>query len=71
MSVYDDLAAGVATTTDVEASAIKLLDNLSALLKAAVADAANVVPKVQAVIDSLKTNTDALAADITANTPAA
>ena len=71
MSVYDDLAAGVAETTTVEDSAIALLDNLAATLQTAIADANTAQAKVQVVIDSLNTENTKLAADVIANTPQA
>jgi hypothetical protein len=68
------LQAQVAQQTTVEASAVTLLQGLSAQLTAALAadninpaDAPNIVAAVQA----LQTSQQALAASITANTPAA
>lgn len=69
MAILDDLEAKVAAETTVEASAIKLLTELSAELKAAVAS--NDPTRIQAVITTLDANNAALAAAITANTPAA
>lgn len=61
------LQAKVQAATDVEQSAILLLQQLSADLKAAATDPA----KVQALADELDAKTQALAAAIVANTPAA
>jgi hypothetical protein len=71
MSVYDDLTAGVAETTTVEASAIQLLDNIAAQLQASIVAGVANTAAVQAVIGSLQTSREALAADVTKNTPAA
>jgi hypothetical protein len=60
------LTAQVTANTDVEASAIQLLANLSALLTAAKNDPV----AVQALADQLKTSGDKLAAAVVANTPA-
>ncbi len=61
------LTAQVKANTDAEASAVLLLTQLSDLLKSVATDPA----KVQARADQLKGSADALAAAITANTPAA
>ena len=61
------LTAQVTENEDVEASAVQLLSNLSALLVAAKNDPV----AIQALADSLKTSGDALAAAVVANTPAA
>ena len=71
MSVYDDLSAGVAETVTVEQSAITLLDNLATSLQTAIADEATAASNVQVVINSLKSGSDSLAADIVKNTPSA
>ena len=63
----DALEAEAKANTDAEAAAVALLGQLHDLLVAAQND-----PKrLQAVIDSLGTSKDALAAAIVANTPAA
>jgi hypothetical protein len=67
MASLDVLTAQVTANTDVEASAIQLLTNLSAALVAAKNDPV----AVQALADQLKTSGDKLAAAIVANTPAA
>jgi|GEM_PF-6842707 len=62
-----DLQAQVAAETTVTASAITLINGIPALLAAQ-----GVSPdQVEAVAQSLKTQSDALAAAVTANTPAA
>ena len=61
------LTAQVTANTDVEASAVQLLVNIAAQLVAAKTDPV----KVQALADQLKTSSDALAAAVVANTPAA
>jgi hypothetical protein len=66
MASLDVLTAQVTANTDVEASAIQLLTNLSAALVAAKNDPV----AVQALADQLKTSGDKLAAAIVANTPA-
>lgn len=61
------LTAQVTANTDVEASAIQLLANLSAALVAAKNDPV----AIQALADQLKNSGDKLAAAVVANTPAA
>jgi len=61
------LTAQVTANTDVEASAIQLLNNLSTLLATIKTDPV----AVQALADQLKTSGDKLAAAVVANTPAA
>jgi hypothetical protein len=75
--VLDALAAAVARETDVDASAVALINGFAARVQAAVdaavangATAAELAP-VQAEVDAMKVNADALAAAVTANTPAA
>ena len=63
----DTLTAQVTANTDVEASAITLLNGLHALLTSAGTDPA----KLSALAGSLKSSSDSLAAAIVANTPAA
>jgi hypothetical protein len=67
MSSIDDLTAQVAASTTVEASAVTLIQGLAARLAAAGTDPT----KLAALGASLKTSADALAAAVTANTPAA
>jgi len=67
MAVLDTLTDQVAATTTAEQSAIVLLNGLAAALAAAGTDPV----KLQALQDSLKTNTDALADAVVKNTPAA
>lgn len=71
------LQAEVARNKSVDDSAIALLNGIQARIQAAV-DAAiaggatsEQVAAVQALADNLKSDTDALAAAVTANTPAA
>lgn len=73
MSAIDDIRADVAAQKSVNASAITLLTGLHDQLAAALAkpNADDVVAAVQAVADDLKPSTDALAAAVAANTPAA
>ncbi len=66
MADLSGLTAQVKANTDVEASAITLLNGLAAQLAAAATDPA----KVQDLANQLKTSADALAAAIVANTPA-
>jgi len=61
------LQDGVAAATTVEQSALVLINGIAARLAAAGTDPA----ALQALTDSLKTNSDALAAAVAANTPAA
>lgn len=65
----DALEAQVKATTDAEDSAIALLQGLAQKLQEAI-NSGNPA-RIQAVNDSLKAKTDALAAAIVANTPAA
>lgn len=67
MSALDDLTTQVAANTTVEGSAITLIQGLAAQLAAAGTDPT----KLAALQSQLKTSADALAAAITANTPAA
>ena len=61
------LTAQITANTDAEASAVTLLNQLSALISAA----ANDPVAVAALATQLKTSADTLAAAIVANTPAA
>ena len=67
MAVIDDLQAGVAELTSVIDSSIQLMDNLTILLEEALANATP-IEAVQAVIDSIKANKEALAAAVVKNT---
>ena len=69
MAVLDDLTAQVAQNTTVEGSAVTLINNIAAALAAAIASGNPAA--LQALQTQLKTSSDALAAAITANTPAA
>jgi len=63
----DALSAQVTQNTDVEGSAVVLLQGLSTQIAALKSDPV----KLQALSDSLKTSASSLADAITANTPAA
>ena len=63
----DTLAAQVARTTDLEASAVQLIQGLAAQIEAGKNDAS----AMQALADSLRNGTDVLSQALTANTPAA
>jgi hypothetical protein len=67
MADLTDLTAKVQATTDAEQSAILLINGIAAQLKTAGTDPA----ALAALGESLKTNSDALAAAVVANTPAA
>lgn len=67
MNPLDALAQQIQANTDAEASAVTLLNQLSALLAASKNDPA----KIQQLSDQLKASATALAAAIVANTPAA
>ncbi len=67
MADLTTLTAQVQQNTDVEASAIVLLNGLSAQI----ASIKNDPVALQALADQLKTSSDSLASAITANTPAA
>jgi len=69
MSALDDLQAQVQKNTDVEDSAVTLIQGIAAQLAAAIA--ANDPAKIQALQTQLAAHADALAAAVTANTPAA
>ena len=77
MTILDELAAQVAATQQVEASAVALINGFAArqqvAVDAAIANGATAeqLAPVQAEIDAMKASSDALAAAITANTPAA
>lgn len=63
----DNMTAEVTNAVTVEQSAIVLIQSIAAQLEAAKDDPV----KIQALADSLKSNDDALAAAVAANTPAA
>lgn len=67
MADLKSLSAQVKANTDVEASAVVLIQGIAAQLEAAKNDPV----ALQALSDSLKSSADALAAAVTANTPAA
>jgi hypothetical protein len=67
MSALDDLTAQVTANTSLEQSAITLIQGLAAQLAAAGTDPA----KLAALTTQLNSSSAALAAAITANTPAA
>lgn len=68
MAALDDLKANVQKNTDATASAVTLLGNLKTALDAAIASGD--MSQVQALSDQIGTNDAALAAAVTANTPA-
>ena len=68
MATLDDIKTAVAAEQTVEASAITLLTSLHDQLAAALA--ANDPAALQAIVDSINTQASALAAAVTANTPA-
>ena len=65
--IIDDLVAGVAELTTVVASENQLLDNLAAMLDAALASATPIAD-VQAVIDLVRSTKDEAAAAVARNT---
>jgi hypothetical protein len=67
MSALSDLQAAVARNGDVEASAVALIQGIAQQLKDAAGDPA----ALAALSASLTSQADALAAAVTANTPAA
>jgi len=69
MSALSDLQAAVAQETTVSQSAITLLQGLKAQLDALIA-AGNDDPALAALTAQLSTDTSALAAAVSANTPA-
>lgn len=66
----DALKGEVSRNTDVDQSAIVLLNGLSAKIQELINNGSNPAD-LQALADSLKGSSDSLAAAITANTPAA
>ncbi len=66
-SQLDVLQAAVTRNTDVDSSAVQLLQGLSAQLAAMKNDPV----AIQALADSMNSSSDALAAAVIANTPAA
>jgi hypothetical protein len=75
--ILDDLAAAVADSNTVAASATTLINGFAARQQAAIAEAlalgatAEELAPIQAEVDALKASASALTAAITANTPAA
>jgi hypothetical protein len=75
--ILDDLAAAVADSNTVAASATTLINGFAARQQAAIAEAlalgatAEELAPIQAEVDALKASASALSAAITANTPAA
>lgn len=76
-ALLQELADQVAVTKQVDAAAVALINGIAARQQAAVdaaiangATAEQLAP-VQAEVDAMKASSDALAAAITANTPAA
>ena len=67
MSKLSDLEAQVKATTDVEASAVKLIQGIAAQIAANASDEA----KVTELAATLKASADSLGAAVAANTPAA
>lgn len=67
MAQLDDLEAQVKANTDVEASAVTLIQGLAAKIAAAGTDPA----KLTALQNELKSSADSLAAAVSANTPSA
>jgi hypothetical protein len=67
MAALDDLTAQVAANTTVSQSALTLINGIAARITAAGTDPT----KLAALTASLKSDDDALAAAVTANTPAA
>ena len=66
MKELDDLTTQVQANTDVEASAVTLIQGIAQQL----ADAGTDPAKLQALQTQLQTSAEALAAAVTANTPA-
>lgn len=69
MALLEALAAEVARNTDVDRSAVVLLQGLTAKIQELIDAGADPV-ELQALVDSLKASTDSLAAAVTENTPA-
>jgi hypothetical protein len=69
MATLTDVETAVAAERTVEDSVVTLLNGLAAQLKAALA--ANDPAAVQAVVDQITANTQAMSAAVTANTAAA
>lgn len=75
--ILDDLTAQVTQNEEVEASATTLINGIADRIQAAVTAAiaggatATQLAPVQAEVTALKVSSDALAAAVTANTPAA
>ena len=72
MATLDDIKQEVTDQTTIVGSVSTLLTSLSAQLQTAITNAAPADPtELQAIADSLKANSDALAKAVAANTPAA
>jgi len=69
MATFTDLKTQVQRNTDLENSAVQLIQGISAQLKDAIAQ--NDPAAVQMLADQLSSSADSLAAAITANTPVA
>ncbi len=69
MATIADVQAAVTNETTVVGGVVTLLNQLSALLKAAIAS--NDPAALQAVVDSINANATTLANAVNANTPAA
>ena len=70
MALIDDLRAEVERNTTVDQSVIALVTALAAKIQALI-DAGSDPAALQAFVDQLKASNDAVAAAVTANTPAA
>jgi hypothetical protein len=68
MATIQDVQNAVTANTTVVGSTVTLLQQLTALLKAAIAS--NDPAAVQGVVDAITANTNALAQAVAANTPA-
>ncbi|TCG08367.1 hypothetical protein BZM27_12595 [Paraburkholderia steynii] len=71
MSALDDLKAEVAATISIEQSAVTLIQGIAQQLQDALANAGVNDPALTDLTTQLKANADALAAAVSANTPAA
>lgn len=73
MALLDNLNAAVARETTVEQSAITLIQGIAKQLADLIAKSGNTVDpaELQKIVDGMNANQDALAAAVTANTPAA
>jgi len=73
MALLNNLNAAVARETTVEQSAITLIQGIAKQLADLIAKSGNTVDpaELQKIVDGMNANQDALAAAVTANTPAA